>query len=216
MPLTPAEADAVEARIAQVEARTGVQVVTAVVGRSDDYPEIVWKAFALGVAIAALVVVALDALRPDWVLAHHVWFNVAPALAAGVVSALVAVAVPEYASWFLNRARAAGEVRQRAQAMFLERQVFRTRSRNGVLVLASRFERHVEIVADVGFDGRVDAAAWRSVVDSMTPMLREGRAADAFLRALDRIEALLGDRGFRPDAAGGNELPDRTITEGEP
>jgi uncharacterized membrane protein len=111
--------------------------------------------------------------------------------------------------------RAAGEVRQYAQAMFLERQLFRTRSRNGALVLASLFERHVEIVADIGFDGRVDATQWRTVVDAMTPALAAGRPADAFMRALERIEAMLTDRGFAPETSGGTGLANRPIdTEG--
>ena len=211
MHLTPQEGEAVEARIARVEARTGVEVVTAVVGRCDGYPEIVWKAFALGIAAAALVVVALDLVRPDWVSGHSTWFNVVPILAVGAVSALLAIAVPEYARLFLNRVRAAGEVRQFAQAMFLERQLFRTRSRNGVLVLASMFERHVEIVADIGFDGRVDSAQWRSVVDTMTPALTAGRPADAFLRALERIESMLADQGFAPERSGGDDLANRPI-----
>ena len=49
--LTRKEADAIDARIARLEARTGVQVVAAVVAKCDAYPEIVWKAFALGAAI---------------------------------------------------------------------------------------------------------------------------------------------------------------------
>ena len=216
MHLTPHEADAVEARIARAEARTGVQVVTAVVGKSDGYPEIVWKAFALGAAVAALVVVAMDVLRPDWVSAHYTWFNVAPVLAVGAVSALVAIAVPEYARLFLNRVRAAGEVRQHAQAVFLERQLFHTRSRNGVLILASLFERHVEIVADIGFDGRVDATQWRAVVETMAPALAAGRPADAFMRALERIEAMLADKGFVREPSAGDDLANRMIeSDGE-
>ena len=40
MRLQPAESDAIDRRIADVEARTGVQVVVAVVPRSDDYLEL--------------------------------------------------------------------------------------------------------------------------------------------------------------------------------
>ncbi len=211
MPLTPHEAAAIEARVAQVEARNGVEVVTALVARSDGYPEVAWKAFALGVAIAALVFVALDALRPDWTTAHHTWLGVSSILAAGAISALFAIAVPEYTRLLLGRPRAAAEVRQYAQALFLERQLFRTRSRNGLLLLASLFERHVEIVADIGFDGRVDDAAWQTVVLAMTPPLREGRTADAFLRALERIDTMLGERGFVSDGAAGDELADAPL-----
>jgi len=213
MHLTPQEADAVEARIARVEAGSGVDVVTAVVGRSDAYPEVVWKAFALGVALGALVVVGVDLARPDWVTAHSTWLGVVPMLAAGLLSMVVAMTVPEYARRFLDGVRQADEVRQCAQAMFLERKLFRTRSRCGVLILASVFERRVEIVADIGFDGRVDAAQWRTLVEAMEPALAHARPAVAFLRALDRLEALLAERGFerKGGAAREGELPDRPV-----
>lgn len=216
MHLTPQEADAVEARIARVEASTGVEVVTAIVGRSDAYPEVVWKAFALGVALGALVVAWLDLARPDWVTAHSTWLGVVPMLAAGLLGMVLAMTVPEFARRFLDRARTADEVRQCAQAMFLERKIFRTRSRCGVLILASLFERRVEIVADIGFDGRVDAAQWRTLVDAMEPELARERPAAAFLRALDRLEALLAERGFAREggAPREGELPDRPVDVG--
>ncbi len=212
MLLTPPEADAVEARIGALEARTGIEVVTAVVGRSDAYPEIPWKAFALGVVFAAVVVVALDYLRPEWTGLHATWFNLAPVLVAGAVSALAALVVPEYGRLYLDHVRSASEVRKYAQAMFVDRRLFRTRARNGVLVLASLYERHVEIVADIGFDRRVDAAAWTSVIDAMTPCLREARPAAALLVAVERIEALLVERGF-VGSAGGGELANRPIDD---
>jgi putative membrane protein len=211
--LTPQEADAVETRIARVEACSGAEVVTAVVGRSDAYPELAWKAFALGAVVAALLVVALDYWRPDWATTHAAWFNVAPVLAAGAVSALLAIAIPEYGRLFLDRVRSAGEVRRYAQALFLERRLFRTRSRNGVLVLASLYERKVEVVADSGFDGRIDDADWTDVIDAMTPGLVEGRPAEALLRALDRLEAMLVAKGFVASGTGGGELSNRPIDE---
>ena len=50
MLLSEGEAAAIDARIARLEERCGVQVVAAVIGKSDGYPEAVWKAFALGAA----------------------------------------------------------------------------------------------------------------------------------------------------------------------
>jgi len=211
--LTPQEADAVEVRIGALEARTGAEIVTAVVGRSDAYPEIPWKAFALGVVFAAVIVLALDYLQPEWAGLHATWFNLAPVLAAGAVSAIIAIVVPEYGRLFLDRVRGAGEVRQYAQAMFVDRRLIRTTARNGVLVLASLYERHVEIVADVGFDGRVDAAAWAGVIDAMTPLLAQARPAAALLVAVERIEVLLAERGFVGGGTAGGELGNRPIDD---
>ena len=63
---------------------------------------------------------------------------------------------PAYARLFINRFRMDGEVRQYAQSMFLTRQLFHTRARSGVLVLAALFERKVQVIRtlwkDVGGD----------------------------------------------------------------
>jgi putative membrane protein len=211
--LSHVEADAIETRIAHVEARTGAQVVTAIVSRSDAYPELVWKAFALGIAIAALLVVVLDVVRPDWMSAYAVWSNVTPIFGVGAANAILALVLPAYARLYLNRVRCHGEVRQCAQAMFLERQLFKTRARNGVLLFASVFERRVELLADVGFHGRVEEHEWRTVIDAMTPSLATARPAEALTRGLGHVEALLSAKGF-VGTGRRNELSDRPIDEG--
>ena len=210
--LSPAQVTALEARIGEIERAAGVQVVTALVARSDAYPELAWKAFALGVAVGASFVVAFDILHSAWTLRDAAWSSVAPILAVGGASAVLALLAPAYARLFLNGVRSLHAVRRRAQAMFLERHLFTTRKRTGVLLFASAFERRVEIVADIGFDGRIDERDWRTVIDAMTPALRQASAADAFARGLDRAAALLAAKGFR-DHGERNELPDRPIVD---
>ena len=211
MYLTAAESQAIEARIKAVEARTGTQIVTAVVGKSDTYPEIVWKAFTLAASLAAGAVVGVDVLRPNWVSAHVALSNVLPILGAGVLSAALALLVPAYAHLYLQAARARVEVRQFARSVFLMRGLSATRARQGVLLFASRFERRMEIVADTGFEGRVGADDWRSVVDAMAPHLRHGRPAEAMLQGLERAEGMLAEKGFVGDGTAANELPDRPL-----
>ena len=52
--VTGADAAAIERRVAEFEARTGVEIVAAVERRSDLYPEVPWRAFALGASLASL------------------------------------------------------------------------------------------------------------------------------------------------------------------
>ena len=211
MLLSEAEAAAVDARIARLEARCGVQVVAAVIGKSDGYPESVWKAFALGAALSAVVVASLDAVHPAWMSTHAAL----PIIGVAAANALGAVFLPAYARLYVSGFRAEAEVRQRAQALFLERQLFRTRARNGILVLASLLERRVEVIADIGFDGRVTRADWQTVIDAMTANLSSGRPADAIGRGLDRLESLLEGLRIAPQfGPAADELPNRPIEEG--
>jgi putative membrane protein len=213
--LTAAEADAIDAQVARVESRTGVQIVTAVVGKSDNYVELPWKAFALGASLAAFGVVAADTWRPEWVTANTALLHVVAILGVAVACALLAVFVPAFGRLFLRATRRDIEVRHYAQSLFLTRELFRTRQRTGVLVLISLFERRIEILPDTGLHDRVSEADWRGVVSRMTPLLREVRPFHALQEGLAALEALLVAKGLRTPTAGvpGNELSDRPIEE---
>ncbi|MFO1307998.1 MAG: TPM domain-containing protein [Burkholderiales bacterium] len=204
----------VAARVAALERARGVEVVTVAVARADHYPEIPWRAGALAASIAALVVAIGDVLRPDWATSTTLLLALAAVLLSGAGAALATMVVRPFARLFLSRLRAEAETRQYAHAYFLDRQLFRTRRRNGILILVARFEHRVELVADIGFDGRVAADEWGSVIAPMVPLLREGRAEDAMIAGLDALDVLLASRDFA-GGGGANELPDATVEIGE-
>jgi putative membrane protein len=210
--LTSIQADEVAAHVAAIEARAGVQVVPALVGKCDTYVELPWKAFALGVSMSALAVVTADARWPEWVTLSTAPVQAALMLGAGAAGALLAIFVPSFARVFLRRTRAELEVRQYARAMFLERQVFMAPGRNGVLVLISLFERRIEILPDIGLRDRVSARDWSAIIELMTPQLRRNQPFHAMRRALAALDELLIARGIH-DVPDGNAFSDRAIEE---
>lgn len=216
MYLASTEADAIQARVAAVETRTGVPVVTAVIGKADHYVELPWKAFALGAALAGLAAVAADRIRPDWLTAYAALLNTLAILGGGAASALVAIFVPAYARLFLRATRRDAEVRHYAQLLFLRRELFKTRARNGILILVSTFERQVEIVADSGLHGRVGEPDWRSLIARMTLQLASRRTAEALLQSLTWLEELLVAKGFHAEPGQPDELAERPIEERGP
>ncbi len=216
MLLSRDETETIDAAIARVEARTGVQVVTAIVGKADAYAELPWMAFALGVSVAALVSVLVDRVRPDWITAHVALLTTVAILAVGGASAMTAVFVPAYARLFLRPALRDLEVRHYAQSLFLRRELFKTRARNGILILVCMFERKVEILPDVGLYGRVAGEDWNRVIAAMAPLLREGRFADALHAGVGLLGKVLAAKGFAGRAGGENELPGGPIEEQGP
>ncbi len=208
------DAAAIEARMRAFEARTGTEVVTAVIERSDRHHGLRWRAFALGVALASLAVVVADWQRPDWIHGDAVLFAVATILGAGLACALLATGWPAFERLFLQRERAEAEVRGHAKALFLSRELFATPGRTAVLLFASRFERVAVVFGDRGYEGRVTRDEWQHVVDVMTPPFRQGDLRGAFTAGLDALELLLLGKGFRRGDATGDILPDRLLTPG--
>ena len=211
--MTDAQASAIAARVATLERARGVEVVTASIAKADVYLELPWRAGALAGALVALVLALGDVLRPEWATSTTLVLALAAVMLTGAGVALLAIFVPAFARLFLSKPRAETEVRQFAQAFFLERQLFRTRRRNGILLLIARFEHRVELVADIGFDGRIAAHEWETVIPPMLGPLREGRIDEAFARGLEALDALLASRGYRGTPGAANELPDATIDE---
>ena len=216
--LSEQEKHQVAARVAAFEAATGVQLVTTLLPRCDHYPVLPWKAFALGIAAGTGLVLLAVGVTPFASLRALLGLTggwggdsggvaLAIVLGAGLMSAALALLVPGYARWFLSGARAEGEVRQAAQALFLEHELFQTRARTGVLMLVSIFERRVVLLADRGLRARLPEPALGEVVAAMTAPLRRRAVVPALLAGIEHLESQVRTLGLAAGAAD-KALPD--------
>ena len=199
MNLSENDRQGITERAERLEERTGVQVVAVLVDKCDAYPEIPWKAFALGAALAALAV-ALG-------LQGAILATLA-LLGAGAAAALATIFLPAFARLFLVAGRRDAEVRQYAESLFLRHALFNTRNRCGILILVGLFERSVVILPDSGLRERIGDAELKDIVALMTPALSGGRQAAALQDGLNALEALLVARGFA-----GGESDDEIVQE---
>lgn len=211
--IAPADRAAIEAAVAQLEAAFGVEVVTIAVAKSDVYPETVWKAFALGAALTALVVVVHDLVRTTWAMPAQALWAAVGILGVGAFWALAAIFVPSFTRWFLHASRAELETRQFADVQFLHRELYATPSRTAVLVLVSKLERRVVVRADVGLRDKITVAEWDVIIARMGPALRQDATGTALLTGLAAMRELFAAKGLKP-ATSGNRFPDGPIETG--
>lgn len=212
-----AEAEtAVKQRVAGLERSTGVEVVAAIIARSDSYPEIPWKAFALGVSLALLTATGAALVAPGWEAAGAIIETAVTALAAGAVAALATVWIEPLGRLFLPAARRQAEALQYAQSMFLDAGLQRTPRRDGILLLVSLFEHEVVVLADRGVRDRVAPAALDAVVGAVTAALKRGNVRDALLAGLARLEEALSASGFRAQPGEPDEVAPALIQQRGP
>jgi putative membrane protein len=212
--LSKTQIDALDRQIAHVHAATGTRIVAAEIGQADTYVELPWKAFALGVSLAALVVVGADVLHPQWATPGSTTLSVIMILAVGALAALLSISVAAFGRLFLHGARCELEVGQYAQALFLRHELFNTAHRDAVLILVSRFERRVHILPDIGLQATIGEAEWQAVIERMKPALRQTRTADALHVGLAAVEELLMRTGHKGNTGTDIEPPEPLIEEG--
>ncbi len=213
--INAADQAAIATRVGELESAFGVEAVTIVVGKSDVYPETVWKAFALGAALTGLIVAVHDLLRPPWTSGGSALWPAVAMLGIGALWALGAVFVPAFARFFLRKSRAELEVAQFADVQFLQRELFATPARNAVLILVSLLEQRVVIRADTGLHGKVAVAEWDAVIARMILALRAGAPGAAMLAGLAALRELFAAKGFVP-ATPANRFADRAIETPDP
>jgi len=209
--LETAAGEEVRARAADIEAARGVEVVVAVIARADSYPEVPWKAFAMGASLAALAATVVAFLAPERAALHPVIQTAVAVLAAGGVLALATVWINAFARLFIPADRRAVEVRQYAQALFLESGLHRTRRGDGILLLVGLLERQVVVLADHGVSGTLANDALERVVAAVTDSLGRASLAEALLAGLRKLDEILEQQGFRAAADDANELADDII-----
>jgi putative membrane protein len=198
-------------RIAEAEKHTGVQIVLAVVERSDIYAELPWKAFALGASVAGLLIFIMNLLWPLTSPVAAALLAIVMMLSAGAGFALLSVFVPDFARLFLSLQRAHVETRQYAESIFLSRQLFATRERKAVLLLVSLFERCVIILPDMGLTRQLNQETTDMVIKHMRIYLKAGQTARALEAGLKKLEECIS--GDEQSASPDNELPDEIIEE---
>lgn len=212
MPLSEKEQQEINTLVGRFEADTGIQAVAAIVGRSDAYPEVPWKAYALGSALGALAVVLYPYPLTDWSGASTLAFHAMAILGTGALLAAASL-VPAIGRLLLDRVRAEGEGRQRAATMFLERELFRTSARRAVLLFVSRFERVVVVLPDTGLARYAPTAELDRVAAAMrAALLRDGEAA-AFAAGFEDLRTMLKAHDYVASVPGANEIDDGLVTE---
>jgi len=211
MYLTNEQDDQIKSRARDLETRTGVEFMAALVGKCDHYPEIPWKAFALGAALSAPATVFYQLMQPAWDTVWTALLTLAWVLGSGALVALLTPFWPALARLFLDSERAESESRQYAQGLFLEQSLFGTRQRTAVLLLIGLFERRVVLLPDSGVRDRLKPGQLETVIQQMVPHLRRGDHFQALVQGIGLVEKMLLEAGFSGDPHRPDQIPDELI-----
>lgn len=199
-------------KISEAEKLTRAQIVLAVVGRSGSYPDIPWKAFALGSSVTGFAIFLYDLFVPEWFTFTAILGQVSLVLASGASTALLTLLFPRFASLFIPAIRKETETFLHAESLFMSHELFATEGRRGILLLVSQFERQVVILPDKGIRDRLNNDTLKSIISRIRPHLRNNDIRIAMETGLSEIVKVLsaGESSW-PDK---NELSDEIIEEG--
>ena len=181
--------EAIRQATARGESRSAGEIVPYIVERVIDGDEARWRGATLGALGAAVIAGLVNAFGEFWA-GSGVWWITLPTIAGAgfgyLIAGLDAVGRRLIADDQIDRA-----VGLRAEAAFLEEEVFATRDRTGILVFLALFERRAVILADEGIHRSVPKGEWQHLVDDLIAGIRARRAAEAMIEAIGGCGLLL-------------------------
>jgi putative membrane protein len=193
------ELERIREAVGRAEQRTAGEVVTYMVAECDAYPEATWRAAAFGGLLGLGVAAGFHDLLGLWG-GLLLLYSAIPSLLGAVLGVLLS-RLPAIRRGLVAGAQIDRRVGLRAEAAFLEEEVFKTRDRSGILIFVALFERRAIVLGDEGIHRVVAPQEWQSVVDRLIAGIRVGRAAEALVEAVEACGRLLEERGMkiRPD-----------------
>jgi putative membrane protein len=190
-------ADAIRA----AEAKTSGEIFCVIARHASDY-RLVPLAWAAAVALV--------------VPAPLIYFTLWPASVIYVVQLIVFIAaalglsLPDVRFHIVPRRTQHERAHLQAMQQFFAHGLHHTQNRTGVLIFASVAERYAEIVADAGINEKVTPHVWDQAVAALIAGIKQGRAADGFVAAIEQCGAVLAEH-FPPGALNRDELPDKLV-----
>ncbi|MDX2438855.1 MAG: hypothetical protein QNL88_17610, partial [Acidobacteriota bacterium] len=188
------------------ETRTGGEIVPYIVESVIAKDEASWRGAAIGALAAALAAGVVNVFGEFWGGSGLWWITLPTVVGSGLgflIGSLDAVS-----RWLIPDDHVDHAVRIRAEAAFVEEEVFDTRDRTGILVFLSLSEHRAVILADSGINRSVPEGTWQALVDDLVAGIKAGSAAEAMRRTVIRCGEVLAEHEvvLRPDDV--DELPD--------
>jgi putative membrane protein len=197
---TEADRAAIADAARRAEGATSGEIVPYIVGACDSYPLVAWKAAVLGAITGLVGGVAIHVLGGFWGGSVWLWV-VLPALVGALIGPSAARMSHPLRRWLIGGWLLELRARQRAEAAFLDEEVFATRERTGILILVALFEHQVVVLGDAGINRAVPDGAWEGVVSRVVSGIRDGRPTEALIAAIGDCGRLLEEHRLkiRPD-----------------
>jgi putative membrane protein len=202
---SPEERERLKATTKEVESRTIGEIVVMVIDRSDHYRE---AETLVGVILGSLLSLILTLLF----FHSSIWSFVPLSFLLFFPCRLLFKRAEALQKHFIGVRRKEEAVRLRAERSFFEKGLYRTKKNTGVLFFLSLLERKIWILADKGIYEKMDQATLNRFANEVSRGIRENRACEALIQAIQEIGVLLSKHfPITPDDT--NELSDHIMTE---
>ena len=193
--ITAQDRAAIEQQIAKIEQTTSAEIVCAAATESGRYDraESIIGIFTGSAALAVAHLIDSQLVHPgDWsTTGISIFFQVLALVAGFVLGNYLASFFTTIRRPFVLESHLENETERAASFLFANHLVGKTKSRCGILVYLSLFERRIVILPDEKCREALGDEAIQAICQSAIPLLRKKEHRQAILQTIDQMSAKL-------------------------
>jgi putative membrane protein len=193
--------------VQKAESKISGEIVPFIVEKSDAYTIASYRAAVLCAAIFFLGIIFIDRYIPDLAVYDPVFIFLI-VLAAGILAAWLTTKLNVLQRMFISQEHFDIVTKQKAEAAFLQEEVFNTKQRTGILIFISFFEHEVIVMADKGISKVVEQKEWDGMVKTLIDKIKTGDTVGGLETCIARCGQILLEKEFTITADDTNELKD--------
>ncbi len=212
--LTNEEKEKISTIIQEAEKKTSGEIVIFVVHESDDYIESHLKSALFFNLLSVLFIFSIQVFPVDLYYNFDLYSSsllIFTATAFGFILCYI----PFFKKLFISKADIDKKVNDRAKLAFLDREVFKTKQRTGILIFLSFFEKKVVVLADSGIHQKVKQESWQEVVKLIINGIHNNDLASGIKEAVHYCGNLLETSGLTISRDDQNELSNEIIEKND-
>lgn len=191
----------IEDCIEEAEKKTSAEIVVAIARKSGEYRDVCYLAgmilslLSLSIIIFSPFPVHMHMVVPDVIIFFFIGYFLASRF-PGLILLLTS-----------SRRRDA-QVRLAASVAFHDEKITATKDRTGILIYFSILEKQIEILTDIGIDGKVPRARWNHLRHEIHHILRGKKSVDELIKCVCSSGEILAE--VLPATGDNvNEIPNR-------
>ncbi len=210
--LTSEEKEKVQQAIFKLEKACNGELVIYIARKSDSYIESCWKWATI---TGTMVLAVLAALSLSWSNPYMLTdVNEAIIIFGGMLYGFaLPYFFPRLRLKMVSPATVRKRIMTRAHDIFLQKELFETSQRTGILFYISELEHNVTVLGDKGINAKIEQEDWVHVVNEIVQGIKSNNLPDGLIKAIQECEKLLLANDFKAVPGSTNELKDEIFIE---
>jgi putative membrane protein len=192
--------------VTQAEKKSGGEIVTYITKASDDYNNIYWAVGFFFAFIGSSIFIFFYSFF-QFIASYSIFFLSAVFLLPLLIIYFLYIIKP-LRLLFIDKNQINHYVNLKAKEAFLEKEVFNTQDRTGVLIYISLFEKRVVVLGDSGINKKVSKDKWDTVIITIIKGIKSNSLASGIISGISLCGTILKENNVKRKARDKNELDD--------